>query len=98
MWIIIQIKVKNIIETVIARHKVTSKLRQQIVDLKDEISSLESRLSDRKDIDRAKGILMTQYKMTESDAYNAMRNMAMDTGNKLGEIARNLISMTKILN
>jgi len=36
--------------------------------------------------------------MSETDAYNAMRHMAMDSGSKLGEVARNLISMAKVLN
>ena len=91
-------RINSIIKLAIARHHVYFKLQQEMSDLKQEVESLESKLSDRKDIERAKGVLMKSYKMNEEDAYNAMRNMAMDTGNKLGEIARNLISMTKILN
>jgi len=90
-------RMKGIVEIAIARHKVNLKLKEEMVELKQEVASLENRLSDRKDIDRAKGVLMQSYNMNETDAYNAMRNMAMDTGNKLGEVARNLISMSKIL-
>jgi len=91
-------RILSIIEIAIARNKINLQLEKEVTDLKREIKSLESRLSDRQDIDRAKGLLMTSYKMNETDAYNALRNMAMDTGNKLGDVARNLISMSKILN
>lgn len=91
-------RIQSIMETAIARFKVNRQLEGKVVELTQEVEALENRLSDRKDIDRAKGLLMQSYKMTESDAYNALRNMAMDTGNKLGEVARNVISMSKILN
>lgn len=90
-------RIQSIMEIAITRNKVNLKLHEKMIDLKKEVESLESRLSDRKDIDRAKGLLMQSYKMNETDAYNTMRNMAMDTGNKLGEVARNLISMSKLL-
>ena len=90
-------RIKSVIEIAIARHKVNLQRHQEIIELREEVESLENRLSDRKDIDRAKGVLMQTYNMNETDAYNAMRNMAMDTGNKMGEVARNLISMSKIL-
>ena len=91
-------RIQSIIQVNLARFKVTRELIQEIQDLNKNIDSLESRLSDRKDIEKAKGLLMTSYRMNENDAYNAMRRMAMDTGNKLGEVARNLISMSKVLN
>jgi len=91
-------RLKSVINIAIARHKVNLKRDEEIMELKQEVESLESRLSDRIDIDRAKGVLMQSYNMNENDAYNSMRNMAMDTGNKIGEVARNLISMSKILN
>jgi len=91
-------RILSVIEIAIARNKINLQLEKKVADLKREIKSLESRLSDRQDIDKAKGLLMISYKMNEADAYNALRNMAMDTGNKLGDVARNLISMSKILN
>jgi len=91
-------RVVSLLQINLARFKVTRGRIEEIQELSKNIESLESRLNDRKDIDRAKGLLMTLYKMNENDAYNAMRRMAMDTGNKLGEVARNLISMSKILN
>lgn len=91
-------RIQSFIEVACIRFEMTRNLIDEINDLKEQIESLESRLSDRRDIDRAKGLLMKSYKMTEEDAYTALRRMAMDSGNKLGEVARNLISMTKVLN
>jgi len=91
-------RMQNLIEISLARFKVTRTRLEEIQDLYKNIASLESRLSDRKDIEKAKGMLMNAYNMNEDDAYNAMRRMAMDTGNKLGDISRNIISMSTILN
>lgn len=88
----------SLLQINVARFKVTCGRLEEIRELRKNIELLESRLNDRKDIERAKGLLMASYKMNESDAYNALRRMAMDTGNKLGEVARNLISMSKVLN
>ena len=90
-------RMQSFIEVTRTRYRINLELRREIQELRQEIEALESRLSDRRDIDRAKGLLMKSYRMTEDDAYNAMRRMAMDTGNKLGEVARNLISMSKVL-
>ena len=90
-------RVTSLLQINLARYKVTRGRLEEIQELNKNIESLEARLNDRKDIERAKGMLMSSYKMNENDAYNAMRRMAMDTGNKLGEVARNLISMSKVL-
>ncbi|RDH84748.1 MAG: hypothetical protein DIZ80_04580 [endosymbiont of Galathealinum brachiosum] len=91
-------RIQSLIEICLARFKVTRFQIEEIEGLNKNIESLESRLSDRKDIEKAKGMLMNSYNMNEDDAYNAMRRMAMDTGNKLGDVSRNIISMSNILN
>jgi len=91
-------RLESLLEINLARFKVTKGQLKEILELHKNIESLEVRLNDRKDIERAKGLLMSSYSMNEKDAYNALRSMAMDTGNKLGEVARNLISMSKVLN
>ncbi len=90
-------RMQSFIEVTRTRYKINLKMTDEINRLKKEIESLESRLNDRQDVERAKGLLMNSYKMTEDDANNALRRMAMDSGNKLGEVARNLISMSKVL-
>lgn len=91
-------RMQSFIQVTITRYQINLNQVKKITELKKEITSLEDRLHDRRDIDQAKGLLMSSYKMSEDDAYNALRRMAMDTGNKLGEVARNLISMSKVLN
>ena len=91
-------RMQSFMEVTITRYKINLKQLQRITELENEINSLEYRLNDRRDISRAKGLLMQSYKMTEDDANNTLRKMAMDTGNKLSEVARNLISMSKVLN
>ena len=91
-------RIQSFVEVASIRFQMTQKLFNEIDELKEHIESLENRLSDRRDIDRAKGLLMKSYKMTEEAAYTALRRMAMDSGNRLGEVARNLISMSKVLN
>jgi len=92
-------RIQNLIEICIARFKVTRIRIKKIEDLNKNIFLLEAKLSDRKDIEKAKakGMLMNDYKMNEEDAYSAIRRMAMDTGNKLGDVSRNIISMSNIL-
>ena len=91
-------RMQSFIEATITRYKINLKQLQRIIELENEISVLDDRLNDRNDIARATGLLMQSYKMSEDDAYNALHRMVMDTGNKLGDIARNLISMSKVLN
>lgn len=90
-------RMQSFIEVTRTRYRINLEMREEIQQLKQDIEVLEHRLNDRRDIDRAKGLLMKSYRMSEDDAYNALRRMAMDTGNKLGEVARNLISMSKVL-
>jgi len=91
-------RIQSLIEICRARFKVTRVRLEEINGLNKNIESLESRLSDRKDIEKAKGMLMNSYNMNEDDAYNSMRRIAMDTGNKLGDVSRNIISMSNRLN
>jgi len=55
------------------------------------------KLSERKLVERAKGILMKSRGMGEDEAYQALRRMAMDRGKRLGEIARQVIDVTEFL-
>ncbi len=50
---------------------------QQLAALEDEVGDLTERLEARKTIDRAKGVLMDRYKMSESDAFRFLQRAAM---------------------
>ena len=59
--------------------------------LRDELKEAKNQLSERKLVDRAKGILMTDHGYSEPDAYKRMRNMAMSRGKRLSEVAEAII-------
>lgn len=62
-----------------------------------ELDDAKSRLADRRDIDRAKGVLMSRRGLTEEQAYELLRKMAMDRNLKIGDAARALISAAELL-
>ena len=65
--------------------------------LKEELEDYKTRLQDRKDVDKAKGILMQHRQLSEEEAYQLLRKMAMDRNMKIGEAARNFIAAMALL-
>ncbi|OIQ88679.1 putative transcriptional regulatory protein pdtaR [mine drainage metagenome] len=65
--------------------------------MRNALVSTTTKLAERKNIERAKGILMKQRGLDEDVAYQALRKMAMERGTKLGEIARQLIQAAELL-
>src|SRR6476659_6041515 len=60
--------------------------------LESEIADLGERLETRKAVDRAKGVLMTQLKLSESDAFRWIQKTAMDRRLGMREVAEAVIS------
>lgn len=73
-----------IIQVAAARFAEHKRLRNELKEAKDQ-------LAERKLVDKAKGILMTDHGYSEPDAYKRMRNMAMGKGKRLAEIAEAII-------
>ncbi|MFP5431427.1 MAG: ANTAR domain-containing response regulator [Gammaproteobacteria bacterium] len=65
--------------------------------LKKQVKVAENKLNERKDIDRAKGMLMQLRGVTEDEAYHAMRKMAMDQNVRIADVAAKLLSVNKLL-
>ena len=65
--------------------------------LKKELLQTKNALLDRKNIEKAKGIIMKSKSLTEDKAYNAMRKLAMNHNKRIGEIAEQIISASEIL-
>ena len=86
-----QHRLGSIIEVAMARFRETGRLRQ-------ELAKTRNNLSERKNIERAKGILMKQRNVDESEAYHALRKMAMDKNLRIGQVAENVISVAELLN
>lgn len=59
--------------------------------LRDELKEAKNQLTDRKLVDRAKGILMDDHGYSEAEAYKRIRSMAMSKGKRMTEIAEAII-------
>ncbi|KFC64040.1 putative two-component response regulator:antitermination factor NasT [Bosea sp. LC85] len=83
-------RLKPILQTCISRFNAFRKLREELDDVR-------SQLDDRKQIDRAKGIVMRLKGLAEEEAYALMRRTAMNEKRKLVEIARSIITAAEVL-
>ncbi len=83
-------RLKPIMDVAIARFNEFQAMRR-------DLEKAESRLAERKVVDRAKGILMKQRGWSEEEAYQALRKMAMDKGLRLSDVAGQVISISELL-
>lgn len=83
-------RVKPVLDVALARFRREQKLL-------DELAGTRQKLAERKLVDRAKGLLMTRYRLTEEQAYQRLRSMAMNKNMKLAEIAQRLIDVEDLL-
>lgn len=65
--------------------------------LKRELAETSRKLSERKIIEKAKGVLMKTRAMDEESAYKALRKLAMERSQPLAGVAANLVDMAKLL-
>jgi response regulator NasT len=65
--------------------------------VKRELVRAHTRLSERKLVERAKGVLMKARKLSEEDAYAALRRMAMERSVTIGEVAKRLLEVSDLL-
>jgi len=56
-----------------------------------ELSEVKKALSERKVIDQAKGLIMSKLLISEAEAYQSMRSMAMEQNRKISEVAENIL-------
>lgn len=83
-------RIQSILQVALARFK-----QQQ--SLKNALQEARTQLEDRKQIDRAKAILINTQNFTENEAYHTLRKLAMDRNITLGQMARNVIAMAELL-
>jgi len=77
-------RIKGIIDVAVARFEDFQRLRE-------ELAEATLKLSERKLVERAKGLLMKSHGLDEEAAYALLRKTAMDRKLKLAEVARLLI-------
>jgi two-component system, response regulator / RNA-binding antiterminator len=83
-------RIKPVLNVALARFRQEQKLLA-------ELSETRHKLAERKVIDRAKGLLMTNQRLTEDQAYQKLRSMAMNKNLKLAEIAQRILDVEDLL-
>ncbi len=83
-------RVKPVMEVAIARFREYQALRS-------ELEETRNTLAERKVVDKAKGIIMRQRGVSEGEAYQLLRRAAMDSNQRIAEVARNLIRAAELL-
>ncbi|MCH2191855.1 MAG: ANTAR domain-containing protein [Gammaproteobacteria bacterium] len=69
---------------------------QQMRSLNEELDAAKERLYERKLIEKAKGILMEQKSLSESEAYTQMRSLAMNQGKSMKDLSAQIISVVEL--
>lgn len=83
-------RLKPVVDVAVARFEERQALRQ-------ELAEASRKLSERKLIEKAKGILMKTRGMDEESAHASLRKLAMEQAKPMADVATNLIEMAKIL-
>ncbi len=83
-------RIRSVLKTAIARFQVTSQMRR-------ELELAKQALSDRKTLDRAKGLLMQAKGLSEEEAYGLLRKTAMSQNQKVIDVARALLTASDML-
>lgn len=83
-------RIKPVLETAIARFQMVSQMRS-------ELNAAKQALTERKTIDRAKGLLMQAKGINEEEAYGLLRKTAMDQGRKVIDVAEALVTASDLL-
>jgi len=83
-------RIRPILEAAITRFRLFQRMRT-------ELDETKRALSERKVIDRAKGMLMKARSISEEEAYALLRKTAMDQGRRVAEVAEALVTAAGLL-
>lgn len=83
-------KLRPVMDAAIARF-------EEFKALRAELSEANLKLSERKVIEKAKGLLMKQRGIDEDAAYTLLRNMAMKQNIRLAKLAEQVVQAAKLL-
>ena len=83
-------RVKPVVDVAIAQFRTFQAMRH-------ERDAAVGALAERKAVERAKGILMRARAMTEEAAFRALREMAMQQGRRLADVADSVIAVSGVL-
>lgn len=83
-------RIGPVVDVAIERFKVFEGLQNELDKSKEELEA-------RKVIERAKGILMDKRKVSESEAFESMRQLAMQESITIKQVAEKILSVTSLL-
>jgi two-component system, response regulator / RNA-binding antiterminator len=83
-------RIRPVLDTAIMRFKAFERLQRELEAAKGE-------LTERKCIERAKGILMRTRGLSEEQAYTLLRKTAMNQSRRIAEIAESLVTAAGLL-
>ena len=83
-------RIRPIVDVAIARFEQFQAMRQ-------ELDQTRTSLAERKQIERAKGIVMKSRGVSEDEAYGLLRKLAMERNQRLAQVAENVIAMAELL-
>jgi len=83
-------RIQPVIEVAIERFKMFDCLQRELEKSKEDLEA-------RKVIERAKGILMDKRNIPESEAFASMRNLAMQEGITIKQVADKILSVAALL-
>jgi len=82
-------RIRSILEVATARFREFQALRL-------ELDETRTKLADRKLLDKAKGLIMSQHKCSEDEAFKALQRMAMNQQLPMSTVAQNIISVLEL--
>jgi two-component system, response regulator / RNA-binding antiterminator len=83
-------RIRPIVDVAIARFEQFQAMRQ-------ELDQTRTNLAERKQIERAKGIVMKSRGVSEEEAYGLLRKLAMERNQRIAQVAENVIAMAELL-
>jgi hypothetical protein len=66
---------------------------QRLASMETELATARRALNERKTIERAKGVLMARFNLTEDTAYKMLRTASMDQNRRLVEVAEAALTL-----
>ncbi|MEW8587197.1 MAG: ANTAR domain-containing protein, partial [Candidatus Thiodiazotropha sp.] len=78
-------------------HTVIDLLQAQslrLANMEVELEKAKRALNERKIIERAKGILMARYNLSEEEAYKKLRTASMDKNIRLVDVAESILPLS----
>ncbi len=83
-------RLQPVIDAAIARF-------EEFKHLRTALSEANAKLSERKVIERAKGLIMKQRNIDENEAYNMLRKMAMEKHMRIADLSEQIMGAAQLL-